>query len=484
MAKGRRRHMRLLHIIFLVIAGIILFLVLDFNKPVSVIKAVREPVVAGTWYPGTSEELNRTVSGYLRDAENKHLGSVRALIVPHAGYVYSGQVAAEGYAQLVEDYKTVFIIGSNHNSKAPYFKLSVPNVTHYKTPFGDVKVSGITKKLLTDPFFSSVPEAHDSHVVEIQLPFLQTILSDFEIVPIITGAVNAEDISHLAELIREYSDETTLLVVSSDLSHYHPYEEAVSLDQACISSIESQDIPASAGCEACGLPAILMLLEISANEGWGSQLIEYKNSGDVSGSTDSVVGYSSIAFFEEDITNAEKDLLLKISRETLEMYVRDGRIPSGYDVPPRLLEKQGCFVTLNKEGNLRGCIGRIVPQESLYECVIQNTVNAAAQDQRFLPVEESELHDIEIEISALSVPQQLSYSLPEDLLEKLRPNVDGVIIKSGLHQSTYLPQVWEQIPDKQDFLSNLCIKGGSGGDCWRQQATSILTYQAEVWHED
>ena len=139
---------------------------------------------------------------------------------------------------------------------------------------------------------------------------------------------------------------------------------------------------------------------------------------------------------------------------------------------------------LEKNHNLRGCIGHILPQESLYKCVIENAVNAAVNDRRFLPVIYDELKDIEIEISALSVPQELKHSSPDDLLTKLVPNVHGVIIKSGFRQSTYLPQVWEQMPDKEQFLNALCKKGGSAEDCWKDSKTKIETYKAFVFSED
>ncbi|MBN1502707.1 AmmeMemoRadiSam system protein B [Candidatus Woesearchaeota archaeon] len=488
MVKKRRKKQKLRKKLFFAIAFCVILLLLAYmthrnNEESEENKVIREPVVAGTWYPGTESGLSSTIEEYFSKAKQEELEGIKALIVPHAGYVYSGQVAAQAFNQLQKDYTKVFIIGANHNADAPYFKFSVPEATHYKTPLGEVMVSSITKELLKNDLFKYVPEAHLSHIIEIELPFLQKRLSKFEIIPIVTGYVELGDIIQAAQLISKYLDEDTLIVISSDLSHYHTYEEAVNLDNECIKSVEKQDFQNTAKCEACGLSAILILLEISKEKDWKAKIIDYKNSGDVSGEKTRVVGYSAIAFYQEDISPEDKEFLLKLARETLELYLKDKSKPRADDVPGRLKEKQGCFVTLEKENQLRGCIGHIIPQESLYECVIENAINAAVNDRRFSPVELEELNDIEIEISALSVPEELEFSSSEELLNKLVPLKHGVILLSGLHQSTYLPQVWEQLPEKELFLSQLCIKGGASSDCWEEQSTKIYTYTANVWKE-
>ncbi len=469
-------------LILVILFCLILLIILDMpSGPAE--KNVRKPAVAGTWYPGTEQELSSMIEGYFDESVTTGLTDIKALIVPHAGYVYSGQVAAEGFAQLTDNYDTVFILGSNHNGDAPFFKFSVPNFTHYKTPLGEVPVSGIVLDLMAEDLFEYVPEAHKSHIIEIELPFLQKKLSDFDIIPLVTGYVNSQDLKKAADIIEPYVDEDTLIVVSSDLSHYHSYDDAVSMDTSCIKAIEAQNLAEVNKCEACGLAAMKILLELAARKGWKAKIIEYKNSGDTSGQKDRVVGYSSIAFYKEEFTSAEKKLLLNIARNTLEKYVKDGtRYSPEEEIPERLKKEQGCFVTLEKNHNLRGCIGHIIPQEPLYECVIDNAINAAVNDRRFPEVEPGELDDIEIEISALSVPDELYFENPEDLLNKLRPGIDGVILRSGFFQSTFLPQVWEDLPDKEDFLSRLCMKAGLTGECWKTNI-QVSTYQAEVWSE-
>jgi len=242
----------------------------------------------------------------------------------------------------------------------------------------------------------------------------------------------------------------------------------------------------STKCEACGIYAILILMDIAKRNEWKAKIIDYKNSGDVTGDKSRVVGYSSIVFYsekEELLTKEEQKFLLNLARETVESYVKNKKKPKVDEtkLTPAMKKVQGCFVTLNKNNNLRGCIGHILPQEELYKCIIDNAVNAAVNDHRFNPVTEDELNDIEIEISVLTVPQRLEFSSGDDLKNKLRPNIDGIVLKSGFHQSTYLPQVWEQIPNKESFLSNLCMKGGMAIDCWKDKSTEVYTYQAFVF---
>jgi AmmeMemoRadiSam system protein A len=187
----------------------------------------------------------------------------------------------------------------------------------------------------------------------------------------------------------------------------------------------------------------------------------------------------------ENLTKEEQEFLLSLARETLELYLSQGKLPNIdiTKITPRLEKVQGCFVTLTTHGNLRGCIGHILPQEELWKCVRDNTISAALYDPRFKPVSYDELKDIEIEISVLSVPKKLEFSSTQDLLNKLRPNIDGVVIKYKGRQSTYLPQVWEQLPNKEQFLSQLCLKQGSPPNCWTKEDVEIYTYQAFVFGE-
>jgi len=485
-----RKKLKKEHIIFfiiIIVLALIIFAPPSLKTPHKE-KVIREPIVAGTWYPGNKEELKSSVNKYYKNSEKLNISNIKALIVPHAGYAYSGQVAANGFNQLNKDYKKVFIIATNHAQGAYVNGISIPDVTHYKTPLGQLKISEIASELLKQDLFVNVPQAHTTHVIEIELPFLQQKLKDFEIIPLVTGSLNLEQIKQAADILSKYIDEDSLIVVSSDLSHYHPYEDAVKLDTVCIKNIESMNFEESAKCEACGIYAILILMDIAKRNEWNARIIDYKNSGDVSGDKSRVVGYSSIVFYpkkEKLLTKNEQDFLLELARETVENYVKNKKKPKIDEtkLTPALKKVQGCFVTLNKNHNLRGCIGHILPKEELYKCVIDNAVNAAVNDHRFNPVTENELNEIQIEISVLTVPQRLEFSSGEDLKNKLKPNIDGVVLKKGFYQSTYLPQVWEQLSDKELFLSNLCMKGGMALNCWKDTSTEVYTYQTFVFEE-
>ena len=226
-------------------------------------------------------------------------------------------------------------------------------------------------------------------------------------------------------------------------------------------------------------------------------MLYYANSGDITGDNSAVVGYSAIAFVEQhekDKNNEKKELLakeeqktlLKLARNTIETYLKTGKKPNVDEtkLTPTLKKVQGCFTTLNKNHDLRGCIGHILPQEELYKCVMDNAISAAVSDPRFNQVGYNELKDIKIEISVLTVPKKLKFSSGEDLKNKLRPMIDGVVLKKGWHQSTYLPQVWEQLPNKEEFLSSLCVKGGMDSNCWQDTKTEVSTYQAFVFEEE
>lgn len=247
---------------------------------------IREPKFAGMFYPGNKNELEKTVDGFLNKAKKQC--NAKAIIVPHAGYVYSGQVAAHGFKQLIKA-KNAFILAANH-THAAYHGASVPGYTHYKTPFGTVKVSGLAKKL----GIQSINEAHDSHVEEVEIPFLQKLGIE-EITPIMTCGLDQQEAIVLANLIDKYLDKS-IIVVSMDLSHFHQYEEAAKLDKKSIGAILEYDIDTIYKCEVDGpeLPAVL--ISLAKKHGWAARLIDYKNSGDTAHDKSSVVGYASIAF--------------------------------------------------------------------------------------------------------------------------------------------------------------------------------------------
>jgi MEMO1 family protein len=470
-------------------------------------KRVRKPVVAGQFYPGTWQALEHAIQEYFGQATKVDLpGALHALIVPHAGYIYSGPIAAFAYKQINRPFQRVFILASNHSAEANFTGISVPNYTHYATPLGEVRVSPVVPELLQQPGFSSVPAAHATHVEEVQLPFLQTVLhTDFEIVPIITGRLTGEDIPHFGELLNQYVNDETLFIVSTDLSHYHPYKEAVPLDKTCIQALEQLDTEGVANAELCGQAAALIFLEIAHKQGWQGQILDYRNSGDTAGDKAQVVGYAAIAYYSppsvqgpkttqqtdspsisdipaESLTQEEQQMLLELAQSTIELYVRKHQVfepdPAKFAALPKLTASRGTFVTLKKDGDLRGCIGSLIGDQPLYLGVRDNAINAAARDPRFLPVTEKELSELSLSISVLDTPTLFPATTPEEYLTKLTHN-DGVILVSGNHRSTYLPQVWEELPDPVEFLSTLCRKGGANADCWKDSKTQVYTYHAQ-----
>jgi AmmeMemoRadiSam system protein B/AmmeMemoRadiSam system protein A len=470
---------------------------------------VREPAVAGLFYPRDPAQLSQTLDSLLAGARPRTIeGTLRAIVCPHAGYEFSGPVAAEAYRLLAgRAYDTVVILGPSHY--ALFRGASVIAAAAYRTPLGVVPVSPRArdwaraepfvlepKCLVQRPQWSKqashaepalgedTPETWE-HSVEVEVPFLQKALTNFSVVSIITGEV---DPATLAQALAERLDNKTLLVVSTDLSHYYPYDVAREKDTRCVSAICDLDVDRMKGEEACGRTGVLTLLHLARLKGWKATLLDYRNSGDTSGRKDSVVGYAAIAFCSPSLaafSREERGQLLGLARQSLSEVVTNDKLPEVKTnaFPQKFAEVKGCFVTLTKNGRLRGCIGHIVPQEPLYKAVMDNTLNAAERDPRFNPVRPDELNQIEIEISVLTVPERLPFNSPEDLLAKLQPHRDGVVLKLDGRSATYLPQVWEQIPDKIQFLDSLAQKAGAAAGDWRAPGTQVFVYRVESFKE-
>jgi AmmeMemoRadiSam system protein B/AmmeMemoRadiSam system protein A len=442
---------------------------------------IRTPAAAGRYYPSSPEDLKSVVETYCDQALNLELENVHGLVCPHAGYIFSGPTAGCGFTQLSNIYDTVILIGPSHH--VWFAGASIPEYTHYQTPLGLVKVSEKAESLKEESVFTTVPEAHTrEHCLEVQLPFLQCILTDFEIVPIVLGTVDPQKVaSALSPLI----DEKTLVIASSDLSHYHPYEEACTLDKICCEAVPALDFEKVQSCDACGIQAIMTLMWLAEERGWQGTLLDYRNSGDTAGGKDQVVGYMAVAFHgSHSLLNAEEQqYLLSLARQTLEQYLQDGSLPEvdESELPRTLTVTKACFVTLNKYGMLRGCIGNLNAQDNLYKAIMENAVNAAVKDPRFKPVTYGELSEITIEISVLSSPEKIFYDDDNDLLRQIEGK--GVIISAGFNRATYLPQVWEQLPFPEEFISQLCLKAGLPADFWRSGTVEIYVYTAQVFGE-
>ncbi len=465
---------------------------------------VREPAVAGLFYPKDPAELTRMIDACLASAQTQPVGELKALVCPHAGYPYSGPVAAYAYRLLAgRHYGTVVVMGPSHY--AALREASVPDAAVYRTPLGDVPVSEKARRLAGRAPFAleprctverpawwgqssrPVPVIENAetweHSVEVEIPFLQRTLGRFELVPVVCGDI---DPARAARELEPMLDDRTLIVASSDLSHYYSYEEARKLDRSCLDAICRLDIDAMENEQACGRIPILILMHVAKERGWTARLLDCRNSGDTSGEKSRVVGYGAIAFyapFGRHLGAAGRQSLLHISRDALREAVTSGRLPETSSPGPDAAEPRGCFVTLTAHGVLRGCIGNLTPRGPLYQAVAENARSAALSDPRFSPVTAREADGLKIEISVLSEPKRLWFRSPDDLLQKLQPGVDGVILKIGDHMATYLPQVWQQLPGRSAFLDSLAEKAGCNPADWRKPETAVFLYEVESFKE-
>ncbi len=468
----------------------------------------RQPAVAGQFYPADSAVLRKMIKGLFEKALPSKPGDVLAIISPHAGYVYSGEVAATSFNRIDPDkkYDNIFIIASSH--RAYYQGASIYSAGNYETPLGEVRVNiDLANKLISEnKIFSYVPEAHTGeHSIEVQLPLLQYRMKiPFQIVPIVIGTQTATDCRKIAKVLKPYLNENNLFIISSDFSHYPSYDDAVRLDRKTAEAIISNNPgsflkeiqnPANSGVpelatRACGWTSILTLLYMTENRNdIEYELLQYKNSGDAEiGDRRRVVGYNSI-ILEKTIktknkmnfilTDEDKKQLLAIARTTVEQYVKTGTLPglNPDDYSDNLKVKAGAFVTLNENRRLRGCIGHFEADKPLYRIVQEMAVAAATQDPRFQPVDKTELDDIDIEISVLT-PMKKINSVDEIVLGR-----DGIYIKKGFRAGTFLPQVATETGwDLEQFLGHCARdKAGIGWDGWKD--ADIYTYQALVFGE-
>lgn len=468
------------------------------------LQRVRPAAVAGLFYPADQKELSGLLEGLLERAPVHYIPRLRALICPHAGYAYSGATAAAAYRTLAgREVKTVIILAPSHY--AAFGGACLPAVDAYRTPLGIILVSAKGKQLPA-PFVSGpqamvqrpswwrqspriapqpgedTPETWE-HSAEVQIPFLQKVAKDCSILPVIFGEANPEEV---AKALAPILDEKTIIVASSDLSHYHTYAAAKDLDSRCINAILTLDMAKMKDQEACGKSPILALLHLAKLKNWKAQLLDSRNSGDATGEKERVVGYAGVAFYSpgtEEFGSSERAYMLDLARRTLSSLVTNGSTPEVKDAPEKVTRNRACFVTLTKGGALRGCIGNLLPQGPLCQAIIDNARGAAVRDPRFPPVSAGEVGDLRIEISVLSEPQALPFSSPEDLLGKLKPHEDGVLLRIGSRMSTFLPQVWAQLPDKVEFLNQLAQKAGCERSAWRGKDVSVSTYHAECFEE-
>ena len=421
---------------------------------------IKEPAVANMFYSGEVEVLNRQLSGFAQHNGNNYEYKTRAVIVPHAGLVYSGQVAYEGISQLDKDIKNIFIFAPAH--RVGFDGLALSTFDEWKTPLGNIPVNQEISRELEDKFGAKFfDEAHsEEHSIEIEIPVIQSIFENVCIIPVLVGR---ESHNKIAEIISHYYiNKENGFVISSDLSHFLTDDQAKKIDNTTAQMIETGNINGFRYEQACGALGICGLVEFANKNGYSLIRTDMLNSSVASGDKTRVVGYGTWFLYEGSKNKFIKEYysayLLKLCRDVISSRFDNRKIYTNHD---HIFNEFGaCFVTLKKHGNLRGCIGSIIAHQPLIVDVVQNAQNAAFRDPRFNPLSQNELADLTIDISILSEPKQITFKDEEDLLNQIVPYKDGIIIKDRGLQAVYLPSVWEDLPDKELFLKSLKRKAG------------------------
>ncbi len=473
----------------------------------AVAEKVRPAAVAGAFYPADPKELSKMIDDLLAQATPPPVdGEILAAVAPHAGYPFSGPVAAWTYAALKgRKYSRVIVIAPSHYVGFGF--TSVYDGDAYTTPLGRIRVDKEFARRLAKmgPTIALSDKGHQfdagapEHSVEVELPWLQKVLGNFELVPIVMGDQSYESSRALgvalATLLHNQHD--TLVLASSDLSHYHTYDQAETIDHKTLHALEAWDYLSmsrnfgSRVWEACGGAPIAAAMIYAERMGASqAEVLRYANSGDVNGDHSRVVGYSADLFIKSahaadsvspfSLTDQEKAELLAVARKSVE-YMIENKNP--YAPQPSTSEtlnrEYGAFVTLTEGGELRGCIGYTSPIKPLYMTVRDTATLAALRDPRFPPVSASELPRLAYEISVLSSLRRVTN------LEQIKVGRDGLLIKNADSEGLLLPQVpVEQKWDRQTFLEETCRKAGMDLNCWKDENTDIFSFTAVVFNEN
>ena len=472
-------------------------------------KVIFESSIAGSWYPSDSNTLKKQIEGLFQKAESQPINNAKALILPHAGYQYSGQTAAAAIKSINKNYKRIIVIGPSHRTLMED-KLSITTATDYQSPLGQIPLdTEFINKLTESPLFKNVPDAQKyEHSVQIEIPLLQYKLGGFKLVPIVAGQCSPETINKASSIIKNLIDEDTLVIASSDFTHYGPSygympfkenipEQLKQLDMGAYKYIEQLDgkgfleYREKTGATICGYIPIAILLAMM-DKPTDVHLIKYATSGQLLGDYSNSVSYFGIVFSgnwksstsaeEGGLSEKEKKELLRLARQTIVYYLKNKKVPEPQEldviIDEKMKEQRAAFVTLKEHSLLRGCIGDIFPRQPLYKSVINNAINASVRDRRFLPVSIAECNNITIEISALTIPQ------PVNSPDKIRIGTDGIVLSKGERSAVFLPQVaTEQGWGLQETLSNLSMKAGLPADAWKENA-AFQVFEAEVFGEE
>jgi len=486
------------------------------NGQTNKVPMVRPATQANRFYTGDAKELSEEVDSLLMLHRGETIfNNVAALIVPHAGYYFSGNVAAAAYMAIPKDkqYKRLFLLGPSHHEWLDGASVNT-EADYYATPLGQVKVDRETALALTaaDSVFRYEPKAHDrEHCLEVQLPFLQRRFGNGKstqtsedsvppIVPIIISTNDFQKLKRIAEALKPYLTDENLFIVSSDFSHYPKYEDACKVDARTGKAVESGDVEqfiaaleenarsgvrnlATSACGELAIATLLMMIDST----YEVKHLMYQNSGDADESDHSrVVGYHAFAIVRNgrartdtdfSLSDDEKRMLKDIALTSIKDSLNGKPIAEHPSLTATLRQKCGAFVSLHKHGRLRGCIGHFGEDVPLHEIVAEMARAAAFEDPRFMPVTADELADINIEISVLT-PMRRIQSLDEFELHR-----HGIYIRKGYRSGTYLPQVADEVNwTKEEFVSHCAQdKAGIGWDGWKDAETELYVYEAIVF---
>jgi len=477
--------------------------------------AVRPAAFAGQFYPEDAGRLRAAIDAFMRDALPARVDQPVAIVVPHAGYVYSGQIAADAYRQAAAGpVDVVVILGTNHTNGA-FRRVSVYDGEGYRTPLGVARVDRQAAEALVGDgggvFDSRLHERE--HSVEVQVPFVQHLFPGAAIVPVVVGAPDPEACRRFGLALAAFAaGRRMLMVASSDLSHYPDRRVAADLDRRSLEAIASLNAgalgEAQAGLEgrdgpgvetrACGEGPIRVAIEAARALGaLRGTVVSYANSGDtLLGDPRRVVGYGSVAFsrgaagadvsaiqpVRADAAGAldadDRKVLLHLARETITRYLRTDTVPLPRSGSARLLRETGAFVTLSSRGQLRGCIGEIQPAGPLIQLVGRLALASAFRDSRFRPVNAAELRNLDVEVSVLT--PLASVTAPDTI----QPGLDGVVLIVGDRSAVFLPQVAEEQGwSRMELLDQLAQKAGLPSGAWREKRAKLLTFRADVFDE-
>lgn len=468
----------------------------------------RPPAVAGTFYPRPPDVLRREVEALLAGAPVRLARRPKALVVPHAGYVYSGPVAASAYAQLRAPgpaVERVVLLGPAHHVAVS--GLALPDAEAFATPLGTVPLDlAFAERARALPQVTRSAAAHArEHSLEVQLPFLQVALCAFRLVPFAVGHASPEDVGEV--VARLWGGPETLVVVSTDLSHHLPYDVARDLDRRTAGQILALDAHGLAWEQACGRVPLQGLLVELRRRGLAIEELDVRSSGDTAGGRDAVVGYGAFAAADTEEGRAEPEesaaggeergtdrtaaaraehrrragVITGIARAAVAS-LHGGSPPARPRDEPWLEEPRACFVSLHEDGDLRGCVGAIEPRQALFDEVVHCARAAASEDGRFEPVASWEVPRLDVEVSVLSPLEPLPAASEEEALRALRRGIDGVVLEAGGRRAVFIPRMWDQLPDPGAFLFHLRRKAGLPAE-WLP-GTRLRRFTAESYEEE